>query len=121
MNGPRPLSRQRSPWLGIPSLTQEMSDGTTTVIAHYFQRQVHDGSLLAITSEEPEGWHLSVSFRDRKGNLTRYPSWDELAHARYELLPHDIDVVMHLPPPADYVALHDTTFHLHQHPAKVAT
>jgi hypothetical protein len=27
-------------------------------------------------------------------------------------------VVMHLPPEAEYVAVHDTTFHLHEHPER---
>lgn len=77
-----------------------------------------DGLLWAIVAEEPGGWHLSVSFRDHRGVAARYPTWDELAHARYVLMPDDIDVVMHLPPPADYVAVHDTTFHLHEHPRR---
>lgn len=54
------------------------------------------------------GWHMSISRSDR------YPSWDEIAHARYELLPDDILMVMHLPPPDEYVALHKFTFHLHE-------
>lgn len=93
-----------------------MTDGDTAVLADYWSRRVGDGTLWAIVSNEPWGWHLSVSFRNPRNELTRYPTWDELTHARYELLPDDIDVVMHLPPPAEYVALHDTTFHLHEQP-----
>jgi hypothetical protein len=53
-----------------------------------------------------------------RDQLTRYPRWDEIAHARDELLPADIDFVMWLPRAGDYVALHDTTFHLHEHPER---
>lgn len=74
--------------------------------------------LRALVAEEPAGWHLSISFADDCRRPTRYPTWDEIAHARYELLPDDIDVVMHLPPPGEYVALHPTTFHLHEHPER---
>lgn len=109
-----PLSKQRSPWIGKPELTQ-LIEGIPT---HYFHRQVGDGSLWAMVAEEPWGWHMSISFRNQRNELTRYPTWDEIAHARYELLPADIDFVMHLPPPGEYVALHDTTFHLHEHPER---
>ena len=109
-----PLRKQRSPWIGKPDMTHDMLGFT----AHWFQRMVGDGSLWACVCEEPEGWHLSISFRNQQGKYTRYPSWDEIAHARYELLPNDVDFVMHLPPPDEYVALHETTFHLHEHPAR---
>jgi hypothetical protein len=112
-NTPRaPITRQRSPWLehepmefeGIPTRT--------------FRREVGDGALWAFVAEEPQGWHLSISFRDKRNKLTRYPRWDEIAHARDELLPADLDFVMWLPKAGEYVALHDTTFHLHEHPER---
>jgi hypothetical protein len=86
-----------------------------------WQRNVSDGTLVAFVDDEPEGWHLSISFRDHRGGWSRYPSWDELAHARYELLPAEWDFVMHLPPPDEYVAAHPTTFHLHQWPERRLT
>lgn len=126
----KPLTRQRSPWercegqpagAAIDALRAIGSSGIEE-----FDRLVHDGNLHAIISCDPViGWHLSISHIRwaRKGRppAQRYPSWDELADARYELLPSDIDVVMKLPPEATYVALHDTTFHLHElrHPAEV--
>ena len=74
-----------------------------------WRRNAGDGALLAMVADEPDiGWHLSISHQ------RRYPTWDEIAHARYELLPDDIDVVMHLPPMAEYVAVHDYCFHLHE-------
>jgi len=112
-SGPRPLHRQRSAWQEFAHLDQ-----IEGVPVSWFRRGVHDGELIACVGDEPIGWHMSISFRNHRGDLSRYPTWDELAHARYELLPHDADFVMHLPPPSEYVAAHDTTFHLHQFPER---
>ena len=79
-----------------------------------FTRQVGDGTLKTIVGLEPEGWHLSVSFSDRRGSPSRYPHWDEIADARYRLVPEDVTMAMLLPPADEFVAVHDTTFHLHQ-------
>lgn len=49
--------------------------------------------LVSPPVEGVQGWHLSISRPDR------YPSWDEVAKARYELLPKNLNVVMLLPPP----------------------
>ena len=119
------MSRQRSTWklvdrydqsqLAVEAIRQAGAAGV-----EMFWRNVHDGQLRAIVALEPAGWHLSVSHArwERKGRPVpgRYPTWDELADARYALMPTDIDVVMHLPPPDEYVSVHDTTFHLHEHP-----
>jgi hypothetical protein len=108
----KPISKVRSKW-------EHFDDD---VIAGYPNdwccRAVNDGTLVACTAEEPEGWHMSISFRSHKGAYTRYPTWDEIAHARDTLLPADVDFVMWLPKAGEYVALHDTTFHLHEHPAR---
>ena len=109
--GRDPLTRARSPWVPVEPIEFE---GTT---GEAFQRRVHDGHLSAIRSREPHGLHLSVSHTNasaRRDRAERYPTWDELAHARYELTPVDVDMVMILPAEADYVAHHPTTFHLHQ-------
>lgn len=83
-----------------------------------FHRRVGDGTLWALVAEEPWGWHMSISFRNTRNELTRYPRWDEIAHARDDLLPADVDFVMWLPKSGEYVALHDTTFHIHEHPER---
>jgi hypothetical protein len=117
-----PLTRQRSPWLPVAD------DDVVRLLRRYgcaeiavLHRRVHDGELRAIRSCDPPeySWHLSVSHH-RTGlraerRAPRYPTWDELADARYELLPSNIDVVMHLPPPDEYVSAERTTFHLHEH------
>jgi hypothetical protein len=113
MSGPRPITRQRSSWkrLGpVPTVPGWQ--------AHAFVRNVSDGQLRSLVAEEPQGWHLSISFINHRGDPSRYPTWDEISHARYELLPDGIDVVMHLPPAGEYVAVHETTFHLHEHPER---
>lgn len=103
--GPKPLTRQRSPWTRGADLTLL---GTPTP---QWRRHVHDGDLIALVAHEPTGWHLSISHR-ATGRTPRYPTWDEITHARYELLPDDVTVALLLPPAAEYTAIHATTFHL---------
>jgi hypothetical protein len=110
----RPLTRVRSAWRHDSERDHFILGRPVTV----WRRNVTDGLLTGLVCEEPEGWHLSISFTDNRGRLSRYPSWDEIADARYRLLPDDVDFVMHLPPPDEYVAVHDTTFHLHEHPGR---
>jgi hypothetical protein len=111
--GPKPLTRQRSPW--VEGDAAEVGGRA----ARRWVRLVHDGRLQAFLTLDPAGWHLSVSHAPNSAKAAgRYPTWDELADARYALAPADIDMVMHLPPPADYVAVHPTCFHLHEHPER---
>lgn len=77
-----------------------------------------DGVLFACVALEPQGWHMSISYRDLTDELSRYPSWDEISHARDCLLPDDSEFVMFLPTRENYVSLHKTTFHLHEYPAR---
>lgn len=53
-------------------------------------------------------WHISIAHPDR------YPSWDEIAEARYKFCPTDITMAMLLPPPGEYVNEHPHCFHLWQ-------
>ena len=114
-----PLTKQRSPWMEavLPSMISD-AFATADLAPRYCERNVRDGVLSAIICEEPLGWHLSISHVNHAGKPDRYPSWDEIAHARYELLPEDLDFVMHLPPPDEFVSVHATTFHLWQHPER---
>ena len=123
----KPATKQRSKYrpleLDDPVTVRQITEGLEGIGARNVavsHRNVGDGWLRVIVDEEPLGWHLSISHakRAKGGGLEagRYPKWDEIAHARYEFLPADIDVVMHLPPEEEYVALHDTTFHLHEYP-----
>ena len=53
-------------------------------------------------------WHVSIA------HPSRYPTWDEIKAARYELVPKNITMAMILPPPDEYVNLHGNCFHLHE-------
>lgn len=53
-------------------------------------------------------WHLSIAHEHR------YPSWDEIADVRYELVPDDVTMALLLPPPDEYVNAHEHCFHLWQ-------
>lgn len=107
-----PITRQRSKW---EIVTTDQIDGYPNV---WHGRRVGDGTLLACVAEEPTGWHLSISFRNHRGDYSRYPHWDEMIHARESLLPDDVEFVMVFPRAANYVAVHKTTFHLHEHPER---
>ena len=107
----QPMTKQRSQWQPRPDLEH----------LAVFVSNVHDGSLRAMVADPdgPEGeWHLSIShvYPPSKTNkaIGRYPSWDEIADARYRLVPASVTMAMVLPPPDEFVAVHDTTFHLHQ-------
>lgn len=54
------------------------------------------------------GYHLSIS------HAHRYPTWDEITRARYDLVPHDVTMIQVLPPMGEYVNLHPNCFHLWQ-------
>lgn len=72
------------------------------------------GQCNVLVDREPAGaggallWHLSIS------HLTRYPTWDEIKVARYELTPHDVSMAMILPRPDEFVNVpaQDNVFHL---------
>lgn len=65
---------------------------------------------VIVAWETDDGWHLSIS------HPSRYPTWDEIRDARYELLPNDCTMAMLLPPKEQYVNLHPNCFHLHEVP-----
>lgn len=67
------------------------------------------GDLSALVSQEPGmGWHMSVAHPER------YPTWDEIAHLRYALLPEQVTMAMLLPPENEYINVHNHTFQLWQ-------
>lgn len=64
------------------------------------------GQCRILVTRELGKWHLSISCRDR------YPDWDEIAEARYRVLPNAVTMAMVLPPKEEYVNMHPNTFHL---------
>lgn len=88
-----------------------------------YQREVGDGHLSVFVGREPTTvangdrlllWHLSISHRtnDQPPQPGRYPTWDEIREARERFIPDEVTVAMFLPPKAEYVNVHSTTFHL---------
>jgi hypothetical protein len=64
------------------------------------------GSIRALVSKDDGSWHISVS------HPHRYPKWDEIRQARYDLIPNDVFMVMILPPKEEYVNINENCFHL---------
>ena len=64
------------------------------------------GECLVIVGHSKLGWHLSIS------HPRRYPTWDEIKAARYQLTPHQVTMAFILPPPEEYVNVDPTCFHL---------
>lgn len=107
----QPITRIRSRWRILHPATRERP-------VLEAERHTSDGDLRVLVTDDPGGLHLSISHTSSARGRYRYPTWDEIADARDVFLPADIGFVMHLPPAGEYVAVHPTTFHLHQHPAR---
>lgn len=118
----RPLEKVSGPWTPFTYGEDRQLRETLPYFRGAWRKRVAGGGLRAILSEDvPGGWHLSVSFAAATPTgKARYPSWDEIADARYELLPSALTFVLFLPPPEEYVNLHDTCFHLHEYPERHA-
>lgn len=84
----------------VASTIQEMMPETT--YARGYQR----GDVRVMVTKDAGRWHLSASC------AYRYPTYDEIADARYDLLADNLEMVMVLPPAANYVNSHPYTFHL---------
>lgn len=84
----------------------ESESGCYVVVAHEPAREVPEG--IWVPNEARMLWHMSIS------HPKRYPSWDEIADARYTLCPQDITMALLLPPPEEYVNAHPHVFHLWQ-------
>jgi hypothetical protein len=113
----QPLAQARSRWESFDPPADLVRDfAAMGASVETYRRRVGDGALSVIVTRHPEhGYQMSISFMDHRQKLSRYPRWDEIADARYTLLPEELDMCMRLPPSDQYVALHDTTFQLVQH------
>lgn len=76
-------------------------------INSYFRRYSL-GECSVIVTREYGKWHLSIA------HPHRYPTWDEIAEARYRLLPDGIVVAMILPPKQFYINIHRNCFQMHE-------
>lgn len=66
------------------------------------------GACRVFVGKEPAGWHLSISCE------SRYPTWEEIKAARYDLVPNEVTMAMILPPKQEYVNIHPNCFHLYE-------
>lgn len=116
-----PSYGERGSWSDETSRARSQMERSGVIIPSVwavYARKVSDGFLQVIVALEPEiGWHLSISHASGP-RLTRYPTWDEIADARYRFVPNDVTMAMLLPPREQYVNLMETCFHLHQIPTE---
>ncbi|MGA9668276.1 MAG: hypothetical protein WBQ94_03665 [Terracidiphilus sp.] len=68
------------------------------------------GDVSVHVAMEDGLWHISISVP------YRYPTWDEIYTAWYELVPgaENIQGAIILPRKAEYVNIHSNCFHVHQ-------
>lgn len=91
--------------------------GATKAGQFYMYRSPAGCYLKAVVSRDPtlagDLWHLSVSHSDAYNEPDRCPTWDELKHAKFSLMPVDLAMVLIFPRRTDnYVNDHPTTLHL---------
>jgi hypothetical protein len=66
------------------------------------------GECSILLTKEYGLLHMSIS------HPSRYPNWDEIAAARYRLIPADRDAIMVLPPEDEYINHHEFCFQVHE-------
>ncbi len=68
---------------------------------------VYQEEDLQIFVSKDEGlWYLSIS------HPTRFPTYEEIKHAQYVLLPDEVTMAMLFPPKKEFVNIHNNCFHL---------
>lgn len=66
-----------------------------------YLRTYRMGECSIIVTREFDQWHLSIARPDR------LPSWNEVAEARYRVVPDAVTMAMLLPPKAEYINIHN--------------
>lgn len=99
----KPIEIQESPGTHAAFLSDS---GCSVIVGHEPARGAPAGIWLP--PDELLLYHLSIAHPDR------YPTWDEVADARYELIPDGVTMAMLLPPAGEYVNVHDYCLHLWQ-------
>jgi hypothetical protein len=82
--------------------------GTMFGVTNAYFREYLLGECPVVVTREGGRWHLSIS------HPRRYPTWDEIAEARYRLLPKTQTFALPLPPAAEYINLHKNCFHVYE-------
>lgn len=82
----------------------------------FFRRRVEDGELEAFVTQDPElGWIMRLRHRPSGvGRCARYPTWDEVTKARFELLPRRLEFMALVPDFEDDD--HDVSISLYENP-----
>jgi hypothetical protein len=111
MRKPRPFRSNQNPvklpWREVPvDLLDSRARRMMVNEANAYLRAYRLGECSVIVTRELGKWHLSIA------HPRRYPTWDEVAQARYNALPAKLWVAMILPPPAHYVNVHEFCFQL---------
>jgi hypothetical protein len=75
---------------------------------NYHVRTYMYGECSVIVTKQYELIHMSIS------HPSRYPTWDEIAAVRYQLIPAASDAVMVLPPEREYINIHNFCFQVHE-------
>lgn len=97
----------------IRDVTEQYERKTASAIDITFKdhhpRWYKMGKVKALLTLSPEwGYTLSISRNDR------YPTWDEVAHLRYELIPDEHIMAMVLPSRDEYINIHNFCFILRE-------
>jgi hypothetical protein len=89
----------RRGWRRDRSYEKFMRKGVKALDAGFQKIRCYTVDRVRVTIAEgaDDRLHLSVSHPDR------YPTWDEVADARYDLMPDGVLMVMPLPPAGDYL------------------
>lgn len=90
--------------------------GTWSPIPRCGRWQTANGLRVLASMDDTDHWgrllHVSISYQSRN------PSWDDIKAVRAAFFSDDIDVMMVLPKAADYVNVHEHTFHPWQTPTE---
>jgi hypothetical protein len=107
--GKTPPSFRSRPPLPLAELPTRPDDGLLNPANSYLRRYTLGPCSVLVTREHGR-WHLSIS------HPARYPTWDEVAEARYRVLPKSLHFAMMLPPEGEYVNLNPNVFQVVQVP-----
>jgi hypothetical protein len=97
----------RLPWREIAP--DAIDGGTTRQLVNPLNSYLRDyrlGECSVTVTREFNRWHLSIA------HTSRYPTWDEVAQARYNAIPRDVFMAMLLPPPGEYIDIHHFCFQM---------
>ena len=108
----RPTFREQEPFRLVETMPTERDNATFIRTIHgvtnTYLRTYQLGDCPVVVTREGGRWHLSIS------HPRRYPTWDEVAAARYRLLPKSGMFAMPLPPEEQYINLHQFCFHVYE-------